>query len=190
MRKTLTLKALMMTTTVLTAFTAHSATLVQNISAGWDSFSDKVATTWQQPEGIDFYLPAITWHNRATYDREHINKYNERPWGAGGGISRYDEKGNWNGIYLMAFKDSFNKWEPFGGYGWVATWRPLADQNFHWGAGYTAGVTARHNWDYIPVPALLPLASIGYGDLDFQMTYIPGTHNNGNVYFAWLRYHF
>jgi palmitoyl transferase len=40
------------------------------------------------------------------------------------------------------------------------------------------------------VPALLPLASVGYGDLDFQMTYIPGTHNNGNVYFAWLRYHF
>ena len=57
-------------------------------------------------------------------------------------------------------------------------------------AGYTAGFTARHNWDYIPVPALLPLASVGYGALDFQMTYIPGTHNNGNVYFAWLRYHF
>lgn len=72
----------------------------------------------------------------------------------------------------------------------MATWRPLADQHFHWGAGYTVGVTARHNWDYIPVPAVLPLASIGYGALDFQMTYIPGTHNNGNVYFAWLRYHF
>ena len=87
MRKTLTLKALMMTTTVLTAFTAHSATLVQNISAGWDSFSDKVATTWQQPEGIDFYLPAITWHNRATYDREHIKKIMKGP-GAQAGESR------------------------------------------------------------------------------------------------------
>jgi palmitoyl transferase len=189
MRKNLPLKALMMTS-VFSLFSAHSATLMQKADAGWENFSDKVATTWQQPEGFDVYLPAITWHNRATYDREHINKYNERPWGAGGGISRYDEKGNWNGIYLMAFKDSFNKWEPFGGYGWVATWRPLADQNFHWGAGYTVGVTARHNWDYIPVPAILPLASIGYGNLDFQMTYIPGTHNNGNVYFAWLRYHF
>lgn len=108
MRKISMLKALI-TTTVFSVFSAHSATLVETVSAGWDNFSDKVATTWQQPEGYDFYLPAITWHNRATYDREHINKYNERPWGAGGGISRYDEKGNWNGIYLMAFKDSFNK---------------------------------------------------------------------------------
>ncbi|MGA6511554.1 phospholipid:lipid A palmitoyltransferase, partial [Klebsiella sp. K769] len=24
----------------------------------------------------------------------------------------------------------------------------------------------------------------------FQMTYIPGTYNNGNVYFAWARFQF
>ncbi|KAA9301053.1 hypothetical protein F6I17_08070, partial [Escherichia coli] len=24
----------------------------------------------------------------------------------------------------------------------------------------------------------------------FQMTYIPGTYNNGNVYFAWMRFQF
>ncbi|EOS5308991.1 TPA: lipid IV(A) palmitoyltransferase PagP, partial [Escherichia coli] len=23
-----------------------------------------------------------------------------------------------------------------------------------------------------------------------QMTYIPGTYNNGNVYFAWMRFQF
>nr|MBA2815271.1 Lipid A palmitoyltransferase PagP precursor [Candidatus Pantoea persica] len=75
-------------------------------------------------------------------------------------------------------------------YGWEATWRPLRDQRFHLGAGYTAGVTARHNWKYIPVPAILPLGSAGYGPVNFQMTYIPGTYNNGNVYFAWLRLQF
>ncbi len=41
--------------------------------------------------------------------------------GAGFGVSRWDEKGNWHGLYLMAFKDSFNKWEPIGGYGWEKT---------------------------------------------------------------------
>jgi palmitoyl transferase len=56
--------------------------------------------------------------------------------------------------------------------------------------GYTAGVTARDNWNYIPIPVLLPLASIGYGPATFQMTYIPGTYNNGNVYFAWMRFQF
>lgn len=110
--------------------------------------------------------------------------------GAGFGVSRWDEKGNWHGLYLMAFKDSFNKWEPIGGYGWEKTWRPLTDQNFHLGLGYTLGVTARDNWNYIPIPVILPLASIGYGPATFQMTYIPGTYNNGNVYFAWARIQF
>ncbi len=27
------------------------------------------------------------------------------------------------------------------------TWRPLADENFHLGLGFTAGVTARDNWN-------------------------------------------
>lgn len=90
----------------------------------------------------------------------------------------------------MAFKDSFNKWEPIGGYGWEATWRPLEGSDFHWGAGYTVGVTMRDNWRYIPIPVILPMASVGYGPLTLQMTYIPGTYDNGNVYFAWLRLQF
>lgn len=28
-------------------------------------------------------LPLRVWHNRLTYDDEHIDKYNEEPWGAG-----------------------------------------------------------------------------------------------------------
>lgn len=67
--------------------------------------------------------------------------------------------------------------------------RPLADDNFHLGLGYTLGVTARDNWKYIPIPVAAP-ASIGYGPATFQMTYIPGTYNNGNVYFAQARIQF
>jgi len=165
-------------------------TTAQDVSGLWQTFKQNVTTTWTSSPNSDFYLPVITWHNRLTYDHEHIERYNERPWGAGGGISRYDEKGNWNGLYVMAFKDSFNKWEPIGGYGWEATWRPLSDQRFHVGAGYTAGVTMRNNWNYVPIPLILPLASVGYGPANFQMTYIPGTRNNGNVFFAWLRVQF
>lgn len=160
------------------------------VAEGWNSFTDNVSQTWNDPQTIDLYIPAITWHNRWTYDKDKTDRYNERPWGAGFGISHYNEKGNWNGIYVMAFKDSYNKWEPIGGYGWEKTWRPLADDNFHLGAGFTAGVTMRDNWNYIPIPLVLPLASIGYGPASFQMTYIPGTYNNGNVYFAWLRWQF
>nr|WP_154325224.1 lipid IV(A) palmitoyltransferase PagP [Pantoea sp. 201603H] len=158
------------------------------ISALWQTFTGNVKDTWTSSDSYDLYVPAITWHNRWTYDKDKTDSYNERPWGAGGGISRYDTKGNWNGIYLMAFKDSFNKWEPIGGYGWEKTWRPFSDENIHFGAGFTAGITMRDNWNYIPLPVLLPLASVGYGRASFQMTYIPGTYNNGNVFFAWFRW--
>ncbi|WP_261394225.1 lipid IV(A) palmitoyltransferase PagP, partial [Klebsiella pneumoniae] len=167
-----------------------SASFSSTLSEGYHTLSNNVAQTWNEPEHYDLYVPAITWHARFAYDKEKTDKYNERPWGAGFGVSRWDEKGNWHGLYLMAFKDSFNKWEPIGGYGWEKTWRPLTDQNFHLGLGYTLGVTARDNWNYIPIPVILPLASIGYGPATFQMTYIPGTYNNGNVYFAWARFQF
>lgn len=156
----------------------------------WSDFTDKVSTTWNDSDAQDLYLPVITWHNRLTYDKEKTDKYNERPWGGGYGISRYDEKGNWNGIYFMAFKDSHNKWEPIGGYGWEKIWTPAEDKNFRLGLGYTAAVTARDDYEYIPIPIVLPLASVGYNKLTFQATYIPGTYNNGNVFFAWLRYQF
>ncbi|PKE32950.1 phospholipid:lipid A palmitoyltransferase [Rahnella sp. AA] len=156
----------------------------------WSDFKDKVSTTWNDSDSQDLYLPVITWHNRLTYDKEKTDRYNERPWGGGYGISRYDEKGNWNGIYFMAFKDSHNKWEPIGGYGWEKIWTPAQDKDFRLGLGYTAAVTARDDYKYIPIPIVLPLASIGYNKLTFQATYIPGTYNNGNVFFAWLRYQF
>ncbi|HHQ4305038.1 TPA: lipid IV(A) palmitoyltransferase PagP [Serratia fonticola] len=156
----------------------------------WGRFTGNVAETWNNSPNKEFYLPAITWHNRWTYDKEKTDGYNERPWGAGYGISRFDADGDWHGIYLMAFKDSYNKWEPIGGYAYEKIWRPIEGEDFRLGLGFTASVTARDNWNYIPIPAPLPLASIGYKQLTFQATYIPGTYNNGNVFFAWLRWQF
>lgn len=156
----------------------------------WERFTGNVAETWNNSPNKELYLPAITWHNRWTYDKEKTDEYNERPWGVGYGISRFDTEGDWHAIYLMAFKDSFNKWEPIGGYAYEKIWRPIEGQDFRLGLGFTASVTARDNWKYIPIPAPLPLASIGYKQLTFQATYIPGTYNNGNVFFAWLRWQF
>lgn len=160
-----------------------------NSDGWWSVFSASVMRTWQTNQHYDLYLPAITWHARFAYDKVKTDKYNEHPWGAGFGLSRYDDKKNWHGLYLMMFKDSFNKWEPIMGYGWEARWQ-LSDNDFSAGLGYTAGITARDNWRYIPLPLILPLASVNYGPVSFQMTYIPGSYNNGNVYFAWLRLQF
>lgn len=154
----------------------------------WGRFKGNVVETWNNSPNQEFYLPAITWHNRWTYDQQKLDSYNERPWGAGYGISRFDGEGNWHAIYVMAFKDSFNKWEPIGGYAYEKIWRPSDNKDFRLGLGFTTSVTARDNWKYIPIPVPLPLASIGYKQFTFQATYIPGTYNNGNVFFAWLRW--
>ncbi|WP_411569359.1 lipid IV(A) palmitoyltransferase PagP [Serratia sp. UGAL515B_01] len=154
----------------------------------WAHFKNNVAETWNNSPNKEFYLPVITWHNRWTYDQEKLDNYNERPWGAGYGISRFDKNGNWHAVYAMAFKDSFNKWEPIGGYAYEKIWRPIERKDFRFGLGFTTSITTRDNWNYIPIPAPLPLVSIGYNQLTFQATYIPGTYNNGNVFFAWLRW--
>ncbi len=60
----------------------------------WASvLGDNIAETWSEPQHVDLYVPAITWHARFAYDKEKTDRYNERPWGAGIGKSRWDEKG-------------------------------------------------------------------------------------------------
>lgn len=156
----------------------------------WQRAGNNLSDTWHHWQSQELYVPAMTWHNRWAYDKAKTDRYNERPWGAGYGVSRLDRDGDWHSLYLMAFKDSFNKWEPIGGYGYEKRWRPLENQDVQLGLGFTAGVTMRDNWKYIPIPVLLPMASVSYQRLSFQATYIPGTHDNGNVFFAWLRWQF
>lgn len=159
----------------------------ENDKGLWDSYKNNVAETWMAPQQQDLFLPVLTRHNRHTHSQKQIDGYNEHPWGGGYGISRNDEKGNWHGIYAMAFKDSFNKWEPVAGYAYEKIWQPLDDKEFRLGAGYITAVSARDNYDYVPFPLVLPLVSVGYSRLTFQATYIPGTNSKGNVLFGWLR---
>jgi len=156
----------------------------------WSSFKGDITDTWTSPQQQDIYLPVLTRHNRHTHSKSQIDSYNEHPWGGGYGVSRYDEKGNWHGLYAIAFKDSFNKWEPVAGYGYEKIWQPLEDKDFRLGVGYVAAVSARDNYDYVPFPMVLPLVSAGYSRLTFQATYIPGANSKGNVLFGWLRYSF
>lgn len=163
----------------------------QNNDEGlWGSFKNNITETWDAPQNQDLFLPVLTRHNRHTHSKKQIEGYNEHPWGGGYGISRYDEKGNWHALYAMAFKDSFNKWEPVAGYGYEKIWQPLDDKEFRLGAGYIAAVSARDNYDYVPFPMVLPLVSAGYSRLTFQATYVPGTSTKGNVLFGWFCWDF
>ena len=163
----------------------------QRISGWWNWLKNDVSQTWNQPQNYDLYLPFLSWHNRLTYDKEKTDNYNEMPWGGGFGLSRYHDDGDWSSLYAMMFKDSHNKWQPIVGYGWEKGWYLDSRQDFRLGLGVTAGINARDDFaNYVPLPIILPLFSASYRRLSVQFTYIPGTYNNGNVLFAWLRYGF
>lgn len=163
----------------------------QRITGWWNNLTSDVSQTWNEPQNYDLYLPFLSWHARFMYDKEKTDNYNEMPWGGGFGISRYNEAGNWSSLYAMMFKDSHNEWQPIVGYGWEKGWYLDNARDFRLGLGVTAGITARQDFaNYVPLPIILPLFSAGYKRLNVQFTYIPGTYNNGNVLFAWLRYGF
>ncbi len=142
--------------------------------------------TWHSRQ-YDLYVPLYAWHNRLTYDDEHIEKYNENPWGAGLGVSRYDTDGDWHALYAMAFKDSNDYVETMFGYAFMKNWYLGDARDFRAGVGFTVGLTQRHEYAYIPVPLPLPMFGVGYKRLDIQAAYVPGVKNDGNVLFVWTK---
>jgi len=153
----------------------------------WNRFKNRVVQTWNSPT-YDLYMPLYTWHNRYTYDKDKTDKYHENPWGIGVGRSMFDEDGDWHALYAMGFQDSYNMFEPIVGYGFQKIWRPGKSENWRVGGGFTAGITARQQYNYIPMPLPLPMFGVGYKQAALQAVYIPGTKNNGNVLFCWLRW--
>lgn len=125
-------------------------------------------------------VPAYTNHPSWDYD----NRYEENAYPFGIGLSRgiIDERGNERMAYVMLFSDSHYEPEPILGYAWVARF-PIAQSGFHVGAGYTAGLTFRQDYMWLPIPVPLPLVSVGTDWFNVYGTYIPGS----NVFFFFSR---
>lgn len=145
-----------------------------------------VTDTWQQG-GHDLYLPVYTYHIRSAHTQEELDSYREDTLGLGYGRSRYNESGNWEGLYGMAFEDSHSKLQYIAGYGYQWMWGE--QDSLHAGLGYTVFLTARSNIShYTPVPGILPIASINYRQASLNATFVPPySKGNGNLYFFWAR---
>ena len=157
--------------------------------SAWDTAGQHLSDIWHKGD-IELYVPFWSYHLPFAYSAEKRASYTEYPAGGGIGKGRYNENGNWEGIYAMEFQDSHGKPMYMGGYGWIPTWRPINDQ-FKIGAGVTAFLFMRSDiGNYAPIPGVLPAATIGYGPLDVQVAYIPGGQGNGNVLFWWAKYSF
>lgn len=173
--------------TILLALFLLPLTARADLHDYFDKVQKDVAETWKS-QTYDIYIPVNTWHNRLFYDKEHLEDYNEEPWGLGFGKSRYDMNGNWHGIYAMAFKDSNFYVQTIMGYAFQKNWLINNNRDLKVGVGYTLSITQRHEYSYIPVPLPLPIAGITYKRFSIQAAYVPGVKNNGNVLFSWLRY--
>lgn len=143
-----------------------------------------VQNAWDRGNA-ELYLPLVTYHVRSNYTPEQIAHYQERPPGFGLGRGYYNERGNWEGIYLMGFQDSHFKPEYHLGYGWKSIWRPAEDVRL--GLGFTAFVFTREDiLHYKPLPGVLPLASVSYKNFSLEGSYVPGSQ----VFFMYAKWEF
>jgi outer membrane protein W len=139
---------------------------------GWQGwFSD----AWEGSKRIfrdgrsDLLLPLYSWHPAFAYP----NRFDQNHYSYGAGIARtlIDEKDNERIVYALAFSDSHYDLQVMAGYGWMARWPLFA--GLKGGLGYTVFVTARSDANYIPFPAILPLAGIGTDRVMFYGSWIP-----------------
>lgn len=138
-------------------------------------------TIWRDGKN-ELYIPVYAWHNRFTYSKERIVRYNENPWGGGLGKSYYDSKGDWHGLYGFAFLDSHKNVEPIFGYAFLKILHLREDTNI--GGGYAVFLTQRPDINNgIPFPGALPWVSATHKRVTFVATYIPGAKDVGNVLF-------
>lgn len=141
---------------------------------GWNGwFTD----AWEGSKRIfrdghtDLMLSLYTYHPPYKYpNRDNQNHY---PWGGGVARTLIDEKDNERIVYALAFSDSHYDFQASVGYGWIARWPLFA--GLKGGLGYTVFVTTRADSNYIPFPAILPLASLGTDQFMVYGTWIPST---------------
>lgn len=149
---------------------------------------ERIESTWRDGQ-TELYIPLRTYHMRGAYTHEQLAGYNEAPYGLGIGRGRYDEKGDWHGLYVMGFQDSHFKPEYMLGYGYKTYW-PVGGA-IKAGLGYTAFITTRSDiGHYTPIPGILPIASLEYNKLSLDATYVPGGKGNGNILFIWSKVRF
>jgi lipid IVA palmitoyltransferase len=137
----------------------------------------------------DLYLSGYAWHNRYIYSQEKINSYNENAWGGGFGKGLFDEKGNWHGLFAIAFLDSHSQVEPAAGYAYLKVLH--INNDLKAGIGYSVLVTSRVDINHnIPFPGAVPWFSVFFKKVAIAAAYIPGNSKNGNVLYVVSKYTF
>lgn len=158
----------------------------------WGSVKDNIKTIAKEGT-TEVYLPVIAYHDRSTYTPDKVAQLNEAAVGVGIGKSLKNKKGNTEMVYAMVHLDSHAQVELNVGYGWLKNFQ--ISENTTVGIGYSAGVISRKDINnHIPLPFILPMASVEYGKkFSVNGVLIPklnGGINHGNVVFLFGKYEF
>jgi palmitoyl transferase len=134
----------------------------------------------------EVYVDLYTDHLPFAYTAQERRSYNDLPTGLGYGLGKTDENYNWDGLYVMGFRDSHANLEPIVGYGQI--FNVFNTHNYHAGAGYSLLVTAREDiMHYTPFPGAAPILELGYKKMNLMAAYIPGGRGDGNIIFFWTK---
>ena len=134
------------------------------------------------------YVTGYAWHLPHGYKEGVRARLNETTWGGGFGRTIDDEDGDRHSVYFMAFADSHHAPQLNFGYAWQRYWR--ATRNWSVGGGYLAFVFSREDVaNHLPIPALLPCASIRYRGIEVIGLFVPRVSRDikGDVLFVYLR---
>ena len=157
----------------------------------WLNTTNGASNAWSSNK-YELLVPLRTYHVPASYSQHNLDKYNEAAWGIG--LEKYylDDKGDKHSLFIMTFQESHNNPQPTLGYSWQRTWYWNNDpDNLGAGLGYSAILTFRRNFDYLPFPGILPVGSIEYQRLSMQAAWVPYMgYNNGNVFLILAKWKF
>jgi palmitoyl transferase len=155
-----------------------------------DTFRYKLSTIKKAVQAGDWesYITGYAWHLPYGYEASVRARLNETTWGGGFGRTIRDEDGDRHSVYMMALSDSHYRPQLNVGYAWQRYWRP--SRNFALGGGYLAFLFSREDVsNYMPMPALLPCASIDFGGVEVLGVFVPRVSRDikGDVFFIYLR---
>ena len=151
----------------------------------------KIGAAWDHGEN-ELILSGYAYHLRSTYTEEKLRELNERAWGAGWARTIEDPDGDTHSLFYFGFHESHNKVQHNLGYLYSTYWGPR--DGLRAGLGIAPFIVQRPDIaSGVPIPVILPVASLKYRKATLMVTFIPtvnGGINNGSVAFAFARFGF
>jgi lipid IVA palmitoyltransferase len=148
----------------------------------------KAAAAWDHGDN-ELVLTGYAYHLRSTYTEEKLRELNERALGGGWARTITDPDGDTHSLFLFGFHESHNKVQWNLGYLYTTYWGP--QDGAQAGLGVAAFIVQRPDIaSGVPIPAILPMASLKYKKATLMATFIPtvnGGINNGSVLFLFGR---